>query len=733
MRFKKVLLVISILIIFLTVGAVQAQDVNETDVSPDFSVDDRGDAVKSYTDLYNTINNSTGPVIELTDTYKFNSSTDSSFIGGINISRNVSIVGTNGSCIDGSGLARGLFVYPNCNVILANLTIKNCFSTGDGAGLLLNKNSNIIIKNCSFENNKVYNSNGGAISGQSHVNVLILDSIFSNNTSIRESDLEWKAFKRGMGSAICVEIGSNLVLVNSTFRQNNAYLTTVLLVSYNNENSTNTSTLIVKDCLFENNTSYSSGVIYLDELGQGKIIDSIFRNNSATDSGSPIILDASNYAIVKNCLFEENSGIGGGAIHIKVFDANYRSNVSITNCTFIKNRAMEHGGAIFSKYGLVNISNCSFIENAANEYGGAIYTKLSRFNLTDSYFYNNSAPYGGAILIKDDNDDTRIDNSIFADNNASEKGGAIYSKIMEVSSSNCTYINNTSPRGQDIYGAFFGQITQDSSYFGDVKLRIKFTPVWNVTPSQDFKLTFNGTDTYKTKWLKTDSSGMLNLTVPVNLNVGNYSVSVSMLSGICYMDPVNITVVQAPGRIDADNMITAFKSGDNFEIRVFNSVTNNPVPGAKLSVEVFTGNESETYNLTCDEHGVAEFDTSKLSVGKHTVKITAHDNNTKFSKVKSKIKVKRASANITHPKKVKKPSKLKLTVLSSSNGKPLKNKEFTVKVYTGKSYKLYKLKTNSKGVLKIKTRNLALGKHRIALRLDTNSYYVNEKFDVKVV
>lgn len=724
MRFKRTLIISLILILFLfTVGAINAQDINETS----------DDSQKSYTDLANEIDSALGPVIEISGNYKYNSSLDNSLIDGVKISRSVSIVGRGNASIDGSNLARVLNIGDNCTVILENITVENGYSTDDGAGLILGKDSHLMVHNCTFKNNKVYNSNGGAIYAERNVNVDILDCVFENNTSIRESDLEWKEYKKGMGSAICVGVNSNLTLYKTVFKENNAYLATVLLVSYSSVNDTNMSVLYVKDCLFENNTSFSSGVIYLDELGAGEIYDTVFRNNTVTNTGSPIILDASCYAIVKNCLFEENSGIKGGAIHIKVYDYDCRSNVSIINCNFTKNWASVYGGAISSKYALANILNCSFTENTAETYGGAIFTKLSEFNITDSSFYGNSAQYGGAVFIKEDNNNTLFDNSVFVNNSASVKGGAIYSKIREISSINCTYINNTAPKGGDVYGLFTGQITQTSPYYGDVSLSIDLNSIWKMPSSQMIKLTFAGNDTYTTGWLQTDDEGKLDYRVPFDMNLGNYTVTVSMKSGIFDANQTNISVVRVPYKIKVDSLVTTFESDKSLKMRVVNNVTNRPVQGADLTIRVYTGSMFEEYNITCDDNGYYRLNTSNLSVGKHKVRISAQNNNTIFDTVKTKITVKKAEAKVVYPKKIKKPEKLRITLLNKVSKKAIKKQKFTVRVYTGKSYKEYNLKTNSKGILKIKTKKLALGNHKIAVILKDDNYKIKEKFYVKMI
>lgn len=108
----------------------------------------------------------------------------------------------------------------------------------------------------------------------------------------------------------------------------------------------------------------------------------------------------------------------GGAIEISAFDYR-RSNLAVTNCTFINNSARDGGaiatgvGALYSGYPVATctVTGCTFTNNQAT-YGGAIYNgcdiEASPFSLNcmviGSTFTNNQATYGGAIHNSCDND-----------------------------------------------------------------------------------------------------------------------------------------------------------------------------------------------------------------------------------------------------------------------------------------------------------------------------------------
>lgn len=681
-----------------------AQDMNGTDTN------------NTFTDLNEQINSTDESTIHLNENYTYNSSSDESLVDGIVISRNITIIGNN-TCIDGNNLARAVTIKSKCSVVLENLTFKNCFSENRGGAILVNSNSNLTIRNCIFESNSVFNSNGGALCSHSGTNIEIYNSRFTNNTSIRESDLEWEKFKRGMGSAICIGIDSNLKLYDTIFNNNNAYLSTILVISYDDV-IYKLSTLHVNNCSFENNTSKRSGVIYLDEYGKGEILNSIFKNNAIIETSGTLILDASIYALVKNCIFESNKAIRGGAINLKKFEENI-TNVFIKDCQFIKNYASVSGGAIYSNSGNINIENSTFLENSAQNHGGAIYATDGSVSINDCLFNKNLAKYGGAISAKSDT--CHFKNTVFYENSAFEKGGAVYSKIERVSADGCEYISNKAAKGSNVYGAFNAQIKTLSPYFGGLELEIKLSSPWKMPLLQKIKLKFTGKKTYRTNWMSTNNNGVLKLKVPLKLQVGTYTVTVTVDNGFCYSYKT-ITVKKAPCKAYAKRINAAFKSGKQLKIYVANKKTKKGVPNAKITLKIGNGNP---FTLTSDKNGWVKYSTHKLSTGKHHVKIYSKDRNIKLSKSKTVINIKRISAEVSYQKKVAKHHKLKVTVINKATKKPIKKVKFNVKIDNGAKSKSLKVKTNKNGQFHLK---LKKGKNKIVVKLNSRNYNVYKKF-----
>ena len=619
------------IVLFLSLSFIQAQDINDTNVISNESGISSDDTVvvstpRTYTDLFDEINETQeGSTLSLVESYKYNSSVDGLFKQGIPITKNITLIGTNNTYIDGSFIARGLLIGSNCSVILKNITFKNGYSSTHGGAINTGQNSTLLIEDCKFYSNKVYNSDGGAINGAKGTNIDIRNSDFYNNTAYRVSSLVWKEFKAGMGSAICMRIGSTLKLNGTVFRENIGSLTTILIITWDDVN-TEQSYLYVDNCLFENNTARSNGIIYLDEFGIAEIINSVFRNNVDTYYGGTVALDTSNSAKVKNCTFEGNSAIHGGAIYINSYKSDCRSHVLIEECNFYNNFASEEGGAIYSKYGELKIVGSDFVNNDAGTYGGAIYTKIGSFEINNSSFSQNSAQYGGALFLK--TEDNIVKSSSFIKNNALVVGGAVYTKL-DVSSSNCIFSKNSAPKAPKVYGVFHAKVTKYVSASGVVKLKIVLKSPWKLGLSQKIKIKIGS---YTSKWLKTNSHGVLTFSVPKKKVVSKKNLGITMDLGVCL---IKSYVYKNPGKI---------------------------------------------------------------------------------------IK----------PKSVKKPSNIKVTMKNSANNKAIKKTVFTVKVFTGKKYKTFKIKTNSKGVFKLSSKKLSRGSHKISVYLNKNNYYINKSFKVKI-
>ncbi len=101
----------------------------------------------------------------------------------------------------------------------------------------------------------------------------------------------------------------------------------------------------------------------------------------------------------------------------------YSSNPTIQNCILENNRAGYWGGGLYSFWtkhikGKMDIVNCRFINNTAGQFGGGIWT----------------------------DNDVVVNNSLFNDNYASLRGGAVFCQWSSQRFNNCTLVRNTAGR-----------------------------------------------------------------------------------------------------------------------------------------------------------------------------------------------------------------------------------------------------------------------------------------------
>lgn len=146
----------------------------------------------------------------------------------------------------------------------------------------------------------------------------------------------------------------------------------------------------VLDCIFANNSSdaHGGGGIFNDNPPPpGPIVTVVncsFTGNTAGFGAAMVNSGAS--PIVINCLFKDNaaSDTGGG-----IWSAT-QSNPEVTNCLFIGNAATD--GAAMANYSSSNptVTNCTFSGNTASIDGGAVSNNSSSPTLSNCILWGNS-------------------------------------------------------------------------------------------------------------------------------------------------------------------------------------------------------------------------------------------------------------------------------------------------------------------------------------------------------
>ena len=206
----------------------------------------------------------------------------------------------------------------------------------------------------------------------------------------------------------------------------------------------------VKNCVFINNTATKGAGIMVGGIDHPKGMDGdnshghnitiencYFEKNVAIEEGGAVHISGDNNTILKS-EFYDNEALEGGAVHITGDNAAAKDSIFDDN--------FAHGGkgaAIYVKGDNASLDNSKFTRHDSEM--GTVYIEGDHFNCTDSEFSENTASHGGAGIYVE-GDYTYISHSSFRNNNASMHGGAIHTvgdhaKILH---SNFTY-NNAIP------------------------------------------------------------------------------------------------------------------------------------------------------------------------------------------------------------------------------------------------------------------------------------------------
>jgi len=136
----------------------------------------------------------------------------------------------------------------------------------------------------------------------------------------------------------------------------------------------------------------------------------VFYHPSDASVDETAILDG--FTITAGCADGAYPHYYGGGIY-----NSFSSSPTLTNCTFIGNKAMSHGGGMCNfHYSNSTFTNCTFIDNTAGN-GAGMYICNSTPTLTNCTFNGNTAKY---------------------------KGGGIYNYSSSPTIANCTFSANTS-------------------------------------------------------------------------------------------------------------------------------------------------------------------------------------------------------------------------------------------------------------------------------------------------
>ena len=174
----------------------------------------------------------------------------------------------------------------------------------------------------------------------------------------------------------------------------------------------------------------------------------------------------------------------------------------------------------------------------------------------------------------------------------------------------------------------------------------------------------------------------------------------------------------------AKSISTNYASGQKLTVNVTNEPDGVPVKGVTIEL-IIDGDENNIRYICTDSNGIAKYTVSSLTPGKHTITVRLHNDYYNPNELEVPVTVKKSSAKITVSKitTVYKSGKLwKIKLTDTNNNKPLAKMKVTLKVYTGKKYKTYTVKTDSKGVASFKASTLAKGTHKVIISISHKGY-----------
>ena len=336
----------------------------------------------------------------------------------------------------GAIYAKGQIFAENCNFINNN---------ADRGGAIYGKN-HVFIDNCTFKGNKA--KHGGAIYKTNDGNVVISHSTFSKNEAT------------GDGGAI--DADTQITIENSEFSDNSA--------------GGKGGAIYSEYILFEGKSSFSGnhanghgGAIYTSKIAKN-VIGLYFPDNHAdSDYGGAIYINNKcgdvNFI---NCTFIRNFAFAGdgGAI----YSDSGSTNLNFYNCVFSNNFAnggstRRFGGAVRS-CGNVNVYDSTFENNWAENLGGAIYASTVNYVENSAFRFNHVVKGDGGAIYINNAGTSRISKNYFQDNEAKERGGAIYTDSLRITLNlnNNAFISNKANKGTDVFNS--GDFNIDGNWWG---------------------------------------------------------------------------------------------------------------------------------------------------------------------------------------------------------------------------------------------------------------------------
>ncbi len=156
----------------------------------------------------------------------------------------------------------------------------------------------------------------------------------------------------------------------------------------------------ISKCLFEGNSSdtVGGGVVIgslpgPDGFSGLRIEDSVFRANTAAQTGGGLYSEMSDNYTIDRCVFTGNAAVTtGGAIDVVGDFLIVNSDVAfVQNCLIVGNTA-AFGGGLRSVLGSLIVQNCTIVANEATTHAGGLFAAGDGLFLLNSILWDNDSP-----------------------------------------------------------------------------------------------------------------------------------------------------------------------------------------------------------------------------------------------------------------------------------------------------------------------------------------------------
>ena len=568
---------------------------------------------------------------------------------------------------------------------------------------------NLILGNVSSDESFTLINNGGTVNFYSGVNDYPLNNCsFINNN--------------GLFNILPTSAGQYRTTFNNCSLVNNNGIFDFYYVNMHDVNLTNNGTFISKGSPYVTGSNYiNNGEMEISWLSisgsnftnNGNIsLDFYVNNVNLTNNGNFSIMKGKEnyYTSLYSCNFT-NTG------YFEIMK--YMAECDIVNEGRIVSYDLYYQDNEMKNTGTFEFNNFTNIYTTGlnNENGKLIFTNITYIELLDVN--------GGEIINKGTNN---VKNSNLTS--------------VEIFNLGELSIQNCSAKGVDVFNDG-GNVTTNNENISSAISEI------DSIAASDFTTVYGSGDAYKATFTDSKGNALSNVEVSFKVNgkefksttdsngvasfipqlpAGKYDVEVINLA-TGKTKTFTITVNKATTKLTVKKIVEYYGNKKTLTINVKDQFGKN-VNGIKLAIKI----KGKTY-YTNVNNGVAKLKTPLLNVGTYSVALTCNDNNYVISPLKTIIKVYKAKTTVKAPKKTfkyKKSKKFTITIKSKVTKKAVSKIKIKVKVYTGKKYKVYKLKTNKKGVAKLNTKKLKKGKHKVVITSLNKNYKISKKSLIRI-